>query len=59
MLSNASLIAQIHPAVHEILANEAFIVADGLISQLFVVAFVYPTYVQIALIQSFPAQLSL
>jgi len=50
---------QIHPAVHEILANKAFIVADGLISQLFVVYFVHPTYVQIALIQYFSAQLSL
>jgi len=59
VLSNASLIAQIHPAVHEILADKVFTVSGGLISQLFVVAFVYPTYVQIALIQSFPAQLSL
>ena len=59
MLSNASLIMQIHIAIHEILANKAFIVTDGLISWLFVVAFVYPTYVQIALIWGFPAQLSL
>ena len=40
---------QICLAVYEILANEAFIVTDDLISQLFVVAFVHPTYVQIAL----------
>ena len=46
-------------AVHEILANEAFIVADGLIYLLFIVTFVYPIYVQIALIQSLLAQLSL
>jgi len=41
---------QIHLAVHEILVDKAFTVADGLISQLFVVAFVHPAYVQIALI---------
>ena len=52
-LSNTSLIVQIQLAVYEILADEAFTVADSLISQLFVVAFVYPTYVQIALIQGF------
>ena len=42
----------IHLAIHKILANEASIVTDGLISQLFVVAFVHPIYiyVQIALI---------
>ena len=40
----------IHPAVHEISANKTFIVTDSLISQLFVVAFIHPTYVQIALI---------
>ena len=50
---------QIHLAVHEILANKAFTVTDGLISQLFVVAFVYPIYVQIAFIWGIPAQLSL
>jgi len=44
---------QIQLAVYEILADEAFTVADSLISQLFVVAFVHPTYVQIALIQGF------
>ena len=32
-------------AIHEILANKAFIVTSGLISQLFVVAFIHPTYV--------------
>ena len=32
---------------------------NGLISQSFVVAFVYPAYVRIALIWGFPAQLSL
>jgi len=37
-------------AVHEILANKAFTVADGLISWLFVVTFVHPTYFKIALI---------
>ena len=41
---------QIHPAIHEILTNKAFVVTDGLISQLFVVTFVHPTYLQIALI---------
>jgi len=59
VLSDVSLIVRIHSAVHEILANEAFIVTDVLISWLFVVAFVHPTYVQIALIRGFPAQLSL
>ena len=56
---NASLIVQIHLAIHEILANKAFTVTDGLISWLFVVAFVHPIYVQIALIQGFLVQLSL
>ena len=41
---------QIHLAVHEILADKAFTVTDDLISWLFVVAFIHPTYVQIALI---------
>jgi len=58
-LSNTSLIVQICPVVHEILANEDFIVTDDLISQLFVVAFVHSTYVQIALIWGFLAQLGL
>ena len=34
--------------VYEISANKTVIVTDNLISQLFVVAFVYPVYVQIA-----------
>ena len=58
-LSNASLIVWIHPAIHEILANKDFIVTDDLISQLFVVTFVHPTYVQIAFTWGFLAQLSL
>jgi len=58
-LSNASLIVWIRPVVYEILTNKDFTVTDGLISQLFVVTFVYPTYVQIALIWGFPVQLSL
>ena len=43
-LPNTSLIIQIHLVIHEILAKEDFIVTDGLISCLFVVAFVYPCY---------------
>jgi len=50
---------QIHSAVHEILADKAFIATDGLISQLFVVTFVPPIYVWIVLIWGFPVQLSL
>jgi len=50
---------QICLAVYEILANKTFTVTDGLISQLFVVAFVHPIYVQITLIWGFLAQLSL
>ena len=57
--SNISSIIWIHLAIREILANEAFIVTDDLISQLFVVAFVHPTYIQIALIWGFTVQLSL
>jgi len=45
VLSNASLIVQTYPAIYEILANKAFIVADGLISQLFIVVFVHPVYI--------------
>jgi len=41
---------QVHPAIHEILANKDFTVADDLISQLYVVAFVHLAYAQIALI---------
>jgi len=58
-LPNASLIMQICSAVHEILADKAFTATDVLISQLFVVTFVHPTYVQTALILGFLAQLSL
>ena len=50
---------QIHPVVQEILANKDFTVTDDLISQLFIVTFIHPTYVQIAFILSFPVQLSL
>jgi len=46
-------------SVHEILADEAFTATDGLISQSFVVALVPPTYVQIAPIWDFLAQLGL
>ena len=48
---------QICSAIHEILANKAFTATDGLISQLFIIAFVYSTYMQIALIWSFLMQL--
>ena len=58
-LSNTSSIRWIHSAVLEILADKAFTATDGLISQSFVVAFVHPTYMRIALIWGFPAQLSL
>ena len=58
-LSNASLIVQIYPVIHEILVNKDFTVTDDLISQLFVVAFVHPAYVQIALVWGFIMQLSL
>ena len=57
-LYDASSIIWIYSAIHEILANEAFTATDGLISQLFIVAFVHPTYMRIALIWGFPAQLS-
>ena len=58
-LPNASSIVWIHSAFHEILADEAFTATDGLISQSFVVAFVHPIYVWIALIWGFPVQLIL
>jgi len=45
--------------IHEILADKAFTATDVLISQSFVVAFVHLTYVWIALIWGFPAQLGL
>ena len=57
--SNASSIVRIHSAIHGILVDKAFIATDGLISQSFVVAFVHPAYVRIALIWGFPAQLIL
>jgi len=50
---------RVYPAVYKILADEAFTATDVLISQSFVVAFVHPAYVQIALIWGFPVQLSL
>ena len=59
VLSNASLIMWIRPVVHKILANRDFTVTDDLISQSFVIAFVHHTYVLIAIIWSFMAQLSL
>ena len=46
---------QIYLAVHEILADKAFTATDSLISQSFVVAFVHPTYMRIALIWDFLA----
>jgi len=49
----------IHLAIHEILADKAFIATDGLISQSFVVTFVSLTYIWIALIWGFPVQLGL
>ena len=58
-LPNTSLIVRICSAVHEILADKAFTATDVLISQSFVVTFVHPTYVRIALIWGFPAQLIL
>ena len=53
VLSNASSIMWICLAIQEILANEASTVTNDLISQLFVVAFVHPTYVWIALFGAF------
>ena len=46
---------QLCKSVQEILADKAFIATDGLISQSFIIAFVYPTYMKIALIWGFPA----
>ena len=40
---------QIHSVFHEILVDKAFTATDGLISQLFVITFVHPIYVRIAL----------
>ena len=39
---------RIHLAIYEILADKAFTATNSLISQLFVVTFVYPVYVWIA-----------
>ena len=50
---------QICSAIYEILADEAFIATDSLISQSFVATFVHSTHMQIALIWGFPAQLIL
>ena len=50
---------QICLAIREILADKAFIATNSLISQSFIVAFVHPTYMRIALIWGFTAQLSL
>ncbi len=44
---------QICLAIHEILADKAFKATDSLISQSFIVAFVHPVYVKIALIWGF------
>ena len=48
---------RIRLAIHEILADKAFTATDILISQSFVVTFVYPIYVQIALIWGFQRNL--
>jgi len=58
-LSTASSTMWICSAIYEIFADKAFIATDSLISQSFVVTFVHPTYVRMALIWGFPAQLSL
>ena len=57
VLFNVSSIVWICLAIHEILTNKAFIVTDNLM--LFVITFVYLTYIQIALIWGFLAQLGL
>jgi len=44
VLSNETLIVRICLVIHEIIANKAFIVTDSLISWLFVVTFIYLTY---------------
>ena len=49
---------RIHLVVSEIIANKTFIVTDNLIFWLFVVAFVHPTYVQIALFGAFQCNLA-
>jgi len=45
----------IHSVIPEIIANKTFTAAGGLISWFFVVTFVHPTYVQIALTWGFQA----
>jgi len=59
VFSNTTLIIEICLVIPEIIANKTFTVTNGLISWLFVVAFVHPTYVWIALIWGFPVQLGL
>jgi len=59
VLSNATLIIEICSVIPKIIANKTFTVTNGLISQLFVIAFVHPTYVWVALIGDFPVQLGL
>ena len=58
VLSNTSSIIWIRSAIHEILADKAFIATNGLISQSFV-AFIHSAYVRITLIWRFPVQLGL
>jgi len=41
---------EIYLAIYKILANKAFTVTDDLISQLFVINFIHPIYMWIALI---------
>ena len=50
---------QIYLAIHEILANKAFIVTNNLIFWLFAITFVHSAYIQIAFIWDFLVQLSL
>ena len=47
---HVQLYKSVQPFIYEILADKAFTATDSLISQLFGVTFVHPTYVQIALI---------
>ena len=54
-LSRTSLIMWICLTIYKISADKTFTVTDGLISQLFVAAFVHPIYMWIALIWGFPA----
>jgi len=50
---------QICSAIYEISVDEAFTATDGLIPQSFVITFVHSTYMWIALIWGFLAQLGL